>query len=185
MGRVQWHTGYRYAADVTVVTPPAGGATATWTDAYGRTVKIQQNYPVRRGSVPLNLATTRYAYNDAGQLATITGPDEAVTSYGYDWAGNKTSADDPDAGDTTYAYDAAGQVTSQTDADGVTTSTTYDELGRRTGLWDGNPVTGTRLAAWTYDTAPGGKGMLATSPATTGGRKPTPIRSPGTIRAGR
>jgi YD repeat-containing protein len=171
MGRVKWHTGYRYAADVTVVTPPAGGATATWTDAYGRTVKIQQNYPVRRGSVPLNLATTRYGYNDAGQLATITGPDGAVTSYGYDWAGNKTSADDPDAGDTAYTYDAAGQLTSQTDADGVTTSTTYDELGRRTGLWDGNPVTGTRLAAWTYDTAPGGKGMLATSASYSGGKE--------------
>jgi RHS repeat-associated protein len=164
-GKTRWFTGYRYAADVTILTPPSGGATATWTDGHGRTARIQQNYPVRRGAPPLNLATTHYAYNDAGQLASITGPAGSVTSYGYDWAGNKTSADDPDAGRSTYAYNAGGELTSQTDADGTVTSTTYDQLGRRTGLWDGNPDSGTQLAKWTYDnpSTANGTGQLAAS----------------------
>jgi len=167
-GKPMWATATRYAANVTIVAPPSGGATATWADGHGRTFMIQQNYPARRGSPPLDMATTRYSWTPAGQLATITGPTGSVTSYTWDWAGNKTAAHDPDAGNTAYRYDASGQVISETDARGETTSTTYDALGRQTGLWAGQAVTGTQLAGWTYDTVKGGIGQPATSTSYSG-----------------
>jgi RHS repeat-associated protein len=159
LGKFKWQTLTRYAADVTIVTPPSGGATATWTDGHGRTSMIQQNYPIRRGSPPLDMATTRYTWTAGGNLATITGPAGSVYTYTYDWAGNKIAASDPDAGASTYTYNPAGQLTSSTDADGTTISTTYDILGRQTSQWDGQPGTGTELTAWTYDKTPGGIGQ--------------------------
>lgn len=66
--------------------------------------------------------------------------------------GNVTTAHDPDTGDTTTSYDAANRVTATTDARNTTLAYTYDALDRKTADYTGS-TSGTKLAAWTYDTA--------------------------------
>ncbi|MFI7705409.1 RHS repeat-associated core domain-containing protein [Nonomuraea sp. NPDC049480] len=73
-----------------------------------------------------------------------------------------TAASDPDAGASSFSYDAAGRQIWAIDGKGQKVSTVYDDLGRRTGQWAGEPNTGTRLAAWTYDTVAKGQPGAAT-----------------------
>jgi YD repeat-containing protein len=65
--------------------------------------------------------------------------------------GRRTSTNDPDKGHSSATYDAAGQVLTATDARGRTLAYSYDALGRKTGEFD-TSTSGTKLAAWTYDT---------------------------------
>jgi RHS repeat-associated protein len=65
-------------------------------------------------------------------------------------------------------YDLAGDLVTTTDAIGQLVTYTYDTLGRRTGTYSGT-TSGTKLAAWSYDTATNGKGMLASRTTYVGG----------------
>lgn len=145
----QWRTTTTYGGDRVNVTPPAGGtATTTVTDARGRTTELRQYH----GTTPTGtFDATRYGYDPAGQLTSLTDPAGNVWRSTYDLRGRKTSTEDPDAGVTTMAHDDAGQLLSTTDARGVTLAHEYDELGRRTGLFE-DSTAGTQLARWTYDT---------------------------------
>ncbi|OZV74304.1 hypothetical protein CA850_30290 [Micromonospora echinospora] len=149
-----WRTTTRYGGDRTHVTPRAGGtATTTVTDARGRTVALHQ---YRGGTTDGPSDVTRYAYDPAGRLTTITDPAGNSWSYRYDQRGRQIRTDHPDRGETRMTYDAAGQLRTVTDARGRTISYAYDDRGRplrvRTG--DDGPL----LAAWTYDTVPDGFG---------------------------
>ncbi|MGW7003747.1 RHS repeat-associated core domain-containing protein [Streptomyces sp. NPDC054933] len=151
-----------YTGDTTTVVPPQGGtATTTVTDALGRTTELKQYTNADRTSSQ----STHYAYDRRGQLAQLTDPVDAVWKYGYDIRGRQTSLDDPDKGTTATTYDAGDRPTDVTDARGITLHTDYDALGRPLDRKQGN----TTLAAWTYDTAQGGKGQLATSTRYVGG----------------
>ncbi|CEA06761.1 Putative deoxyribonuclease RhsC [Arthrobacter saudimassiliensis] len=88
--------------------------------------------------------TTRYAYDNAGQLvaAATTGDGEpdaaaavraAVTEWEYD-AGGRLVREYTPAGTRAYEYDAAGELTAVTEPDGARTEYVYDGLGRRTRL---------------------------------------------------
>lgn len=149
----------------TVVTPPAGGRTATWLDGHDRKATLQQGVSANATGPEPDLPTTTYTYTPDGEddIASITDAAGNVMSYTYDWLGRRRTTDDPNAGTSTSTYNAAGQVTSVVDALGKKLSYVYDSLERKRTAWAGEPQTGTKLAEWTYDTVPGAKGELATA----------------------
>ncbi|MFI9033659.1 polymorphic toxin-type HINT domain-containing protein [Streptomyces sp. NPDC053726] len=146
-----------YTGDTTTVVPPAGGtATTTVTDALGRTVELKQYTDADR----TKSQSTKYLYNHLGQLERMTDPSNAVWNYGYDVAGRQNHTEDPDKGVTdTTAYDKAGRPTDVKVARGIVLHTDYDELGRPTALSQGT----TKRAAWEYDKASKGLGLLSST----------------------
>jgi RHS repeat-associated protein len=158
-----WQTTTAYDGDRVMLTPPAGGIpTTAISNARGQTTELRQHTAATAGSYQ----ATTYGYDRLGRLKTVTDPAGNQWQRSYDLAGRVTEKKDPDTGTTTLAYNAAGELTASTDARGITLSYTYDTLGRRTERWHGPVGTGTKLAAWTYDTLAGGgsvKGQLVAS----------------------
>ncbi|MBN1173405.1 MAG: hypothetical protein JXA67_14635, partial [Micromonosporaceae bacterium] len=149
-GQERWRTVTSYGGDRVHIDPPAGGTpTTTISDARGRTVEVRHY----SGAGPAgDFEATGYAYTPGGLLSQVVDPSGNTWSYGYDQRGRKTWAEDPDAGRTTLGYDDRDLLTSTTDARGVTVSSVYDVLGRQTATYQGDPVTGTKLSVWVYDT---------------------------------
>ncbi|MEV0595818.1 RHS repeat domain-containing protein [Nonomuraea cavernae] len=163
----KWRTTTGYGGGNRVsVTPPAGGIPTTEiTDARGQVIERRQHH----GSTPTgDYDATRYTYTPAGEQATVTGPAGAVWTTTYDQRGRKIKTVDPDKGTTTFTYDDLDRETSVTDARGKKVFTGYDALGRRTGTRE-DSANGPRLTSYTYDTAPVGKGKVATSTRHTSG----------------
>ncbi|WP_447005926.1 RHS repeat-associated core domain-containing protein [Saccharothrix isguenensis] len=161
LGVEQWRTTTSYGGDRVHVTPPKGDtATTVVTDAQGRTLEKRQ-YTNGLGS---SFDSTRYAYDHAGLLKSVTDPAGNQWRYTYDLRGRVVAVDDPDAGRSTTTYTAAGQVLSTTDAEGRTIANAYDKLGRLVGRYLGSTA-GTKLAEWEYDTVAtsNGLGMLKAS----------------------
>jgi RHS repeat-associated protein len=156
-GTERWRTTTAYRGDHVDVTPPAGGtATSTWTDARGRTTKLQQYQAATpTGAVD---ATITYEWTGSDQPKAMTDTAGNRWTWSYDVLGRQTGSTDPDRGATTLGYDDAGQLVSATDARGTTLAYTYDELGRRTGEHLGTN-TGPKLAEWVYDGLAGGDGL--------------------------
>ncbi|GAB3433001.1 RHS repeat-associated core domain-containing protein [Flindersiella endophytica] len=153
-----------------IVTPPVGGRTATWLDGHDRDATIQQDVPAGATGPVTGVPTTGYAYRPSSEdVTTITDPAGNVTTYTYDWLGKRLTADDPDAGSSVSTYDAMGRVKTVTDAKGGKLSYTYDALGRDRTVWSGEAQSGTKLAEWTYDTVPRGKGEPASAVRYAGG----------------
>ncbi|MFB9905575.1 RHS repeat-associated core domain-containing protein [Allokutzneria oryzae] len=159
-GTVQWRMTTRYGGDRVHVTPRAGDIpTTTITDARGQTTELRQY----KAATPTgDYDTTTYTHTPAGQLATVTGPGGNVWRNTYDLRGLRTKAEDPDKGTSTMTYDDAGQLVTTRDARDVVLAYGYDALGRKTGVHSGS-LTGPKLVEWTYDTAPSGKGLAASS----------------------
>ncbi|MEO3791079.1 RHS repeat-associated core domain-containing protein [Nonomuraea sp. B10E15] len=130
------------------VTPPPGGtATTRIGDAEDRLIELRQY----KGATPTgDYESTRYTYDHAGRLATVTDPAGNVWRHHYDMRGREIRTEDPDKGVTTMTYNDADEVVSTTDARGRTLWYVYDELGRKTELRDGS-ATGPLLAEWKYD----------------------------------
>lgn len=159
-GVEQWRTTTTYGGDRVSVDPPEGEtATTRILDVEGRTVELRQY----AGGAPTGpYDATRYTYTRAGQLASVTDPAGNVWRYTYDLRGRKVRTEDPDAGTITYTYDDDDRLISTTDGRGQTVAYAYDAAGRKIGAYAGS-LDGPQLAAWTYDTAPGGVGLPATS----------------------
>jgi YD repeat-containing protein len=143
---------------------PLGDA-ATYTDADGRTTT--STYTPRRFLESESLAgeTTRYTYDGAGHRLSReqpNGPDSTWT-YAYDAAGNLASVTDPMSQTTTFGHDANNNRTRITDANDHVTTFAYDERNRLKGkTYPGPGGDGWR---WAYDgdnnrirsTAPNGR----------------------------
>jgi RHS repeat-associated protein len=149
--------------------PFAGGAaTATVTDALGRTSQLDQYTTLPSvavtsftspptTTVAITGGTTQatdYTWDNPMHQATVT--DEAT---GQAWVsdsnllGQVTSQTDPDAGTDSMAYDGNGNLTQAEDANGATLSWTYDALSRKTAEYDTPPGSKTpaEIASWAYD----------------------------------
>ncbi|WP_245241934.1 polymorphic toxin-type HINT domain-containing protein [Streptomyces sp. NEAU-H3] len=149
-----------YSGDRTTVIPPAGStATTTLTDARGRATELRQ---LHKRDINAEADVTKYAYDNRGLLTSVIDPAGSSWTYNYDQMGRQVSAVDPDKGTTKTYYDDRGLVDHTTDARGVTLYHAYDGMGRKTQLLEGS-ATGTVRAEWTYDSAIGGKGLLASS----------------------
>ncbi|WP_203567165.1 RHS repeat domain-containing protein [Aestuariimicrobium ganziense] len=158
-----------YGGDRITVLNPAGGITTT-TLSDGRGLKREQwqytTLPTVSGTTVTGgtYTTLAYGYDALGRntsYSTAVGTPQAATwTTSYDLAGRVVSQTDPDSGTLTTSYYDTGEVKTTTDAAGRAVSHIYDVLGRPTSRLSGTP-TGTQLASWTYDTAPGGLGQLA------------------------
>jgi RHS repeat-associated protein len=82
------------------------------------------------GATGLPEAVTTFAYNDAGDVETITHPDGTTSTSAYGPLGRRLSDDDRLARTTTYGYNADGDTETVTNQAGEYTETTHDSLGR-------------------------------------------------------
>jgi YD repeat-containing protein len=161
-------TDTQYTGDRTITVPPTGGvATATVTDALGRTTELDQfsAAPTVTASTAGGFTTytitggitqpTSYAFNAQGRATRVTDAKGEVWSTTYNYLGQAATSSDPDSGTTgTTLYDADGQTTQSTDSTGHTLSYTYDPLGRKTGECDAplaSQSPSNQLALWVYD----------------------------------
>jgi RHS repeat-associated protein len=173
---IRSQTATEYTGD-TVVTVPlnatgqpfaGGAATATVTDALGRTV-AKDDYTtlptvtVTPGAITTVTITggstqaTQYVYNTVGRQTDVkdvtTGED---WNAGYNLLGQTVTKTDPDAGTSTMTYDPAGNVVQTTDSRNKTISFTYDALNRKTGEFDAavsGQSPGNQLVGLAYDNA--------------------------------
>lgn len=105
--------------------------------------------------------TTRYAFNNFGEMTSIIDPSGATTSYAYDAAGNLLTVTDALNHVTTLTYNALNELVTRTDALGKTTTYTYDGNRALTSVTD--PLG--HVTSYTYDA----DGRLATVTDPTGG----------------
>ncbi|MGW5351444.1 RHS repeat-associated core domain-containing protein [Streptomyces sp. NPDC004031] len=162
----KWRTTTTYGDTWTATLPVAGDTpTLAIDDIHGRTVE-RREYKDRNpviGAARSQYERTVYAYDSADRLTKVTDNSGRNTwTYTFDLRGRQTAAGDPDAGASSTTYGTDGRVATTTDARGITLARTYDVLGRQTSLRTGS-ATGPKLAEWTYDTAPHGLGLTATT----------------------
>ncbi|MFJ2110965.1 ricin-type beta-trefoil lectin domain protein [Streptomyces sp. NPDC087850] len=156
---------YEYGADYTTVTEPKGSAsTRTYSDALGRTVRID----TLTGSGPQAYFSTRYEYDARGDQIAARDSGKNTWSWTYDVRGRLTAATDPDTGTSRTWYDELNRPYLVENASGVTVWTGYDELSRPTGQRL-NDAKGTELTKFTYDMA-GAKGLPAAATRYTDGK---------------
>ncbi|MDP9844633.1 RHS repeat domain-containing protein [Streptosporangium lutulentum] len=138
----------RQEGDRVHLTPPAGEtATTRIGDAEDRLIELRQY----RGATPTGeYESTKYAYDQAGRLSTVTDSAGNVWRHHYDMRGREIRTEDPDKGVTTMTYNDADEIVSTTDARGRTLWYVYDELGRKKEMRE-NSATGPLLAEWKYD----------------------------------
>lgn len=115
--------------------------------------------------------STTYAYDGGGRMTKMTDPAGNVWTWSFDLLGNRVGQSDPDSGVSTATYDLVGNMTSTTDARGKLVTTTFDELNRKTAIYAGT-TSGSKLAAWTYDTVK--KGLVTSSTSYVGSAPGSP-----------
>lgn len=145
-------------ADETTVFPASGSPTKAVKDAFGQTSRVVENLGAAQ-------YTTSYEYTRKGQLKYVHDSRGNTTHYTYNWANERLSSEEPSAGTTTTSYDNNGQILTVAN-DGKVLTYAYDALNRPTTVKQGE----TLLTEKTYDSATGGKGLLATSVGYTGGK---------------
>ncbi|MDF6019357.1 ricin-type beta-trefoil lectin domain protein [Streptomyces sp. JH34] len=164
-------TRYEYGADWSTVINPSGAASyRVRTDSMGRTTQVDTFTDAER----TEYTSVKYEFDDLGQLVKAYSAQNSARTWTwkYDQRGRMVSATDPDAGTTLTTYDHRDRPLTTTNARGVTVWTKYDELSRPTEQrLDGSA--GDLVARSTYDTAPGGKGLPASSVRVTDGQEYT------------
>ncbi|MFB9390392.1 RHS repeat-associated core domain-containing protein [Streptomyces coeruleoprunus] len=139
-------------ADHIATFPALGQPTETYTDVYGHPTKVVEHTATQA-------FTSTYSYPHGGQLTEIRDAQGNLTRRTYNWAGDLVSTEDPDAGTTRTTYNAFGEIETTTDANGTVLSYDYDNLHRPLRVRQGTTVLNSR----SYDTAPGGIGLLASA----------------------
>ncbi|MFE4830474.1 RHS repeat-associated core domain-containing protein [Streptomyces sp. NPDC056672] len=152
-GAEQWRTTTAYDGEITRVDPPAGGVpTTTITDAQGDVSEIRHHRGASADAdVPYD--STKYTYDTAGLLETVTDAKGNVWRYEYDQLGRKKLGVDPDAGTSRTEYDELDRPVASYDGRDKKISTSYDKLGRVVSTWRGDAGTGTKLSETRYDKA--------------------------------
>ncbi|MFC7533802.1 ricin-type beta-trefoil lectin domain protein, partial [Actinoplanes sp. GCM10030250] len=162
-------TKYEYGADWSTVRNPTGTASyRMYADTLGRTSRLDTFNDAAAGG----FTSMRYEFDASGQMVKATNSAAKAGndwSWKYDQRGRVVEARDPDAGTTKKVYDHRDRVISTTDARGTTLVTEYDALSRPAKQFLGWELTDLR-AEFTYDTAPGGKGLPATATRYTDGK---------------
>ncbi|WP_114773716.1 LamG-like jellyroll fold domain-containing protein [Lentzea flaviverrucosa] len=124
-----WKYTYTNKGEQLSATDPTGARTESTYDDLGRVVtqSVLERKPVAAAF------TTKLEYNDAGELAKATAPNNDVTTFTYDSLGQRITATDPANVTTKFGYDGAGRQVWQQDALGRTSYVRYDAAGRMTG----------------------------------------------------
>ncbi len=156
---VFYHTNDNRIAD-SISPDPAGTATAKDTVTTRVTVDNDGN---KIESVAPNAGITTYRYDVLGQKLAQTDPSGEETTYVYTSLGLISQMSDPERGITTYTYNNAGKPDSVVNGLGEKTQFSYDALLRMTQIaYFSNDGKLAKTIVKTYDTAPNGKGLLAT-----------------------
>ncbi|MEV0152205.1 RHS repeat-associated core domain-containing protein [Micromonospora sp. NPDC050686] len=158
---------YTYGADNSSVINPTGAASyRLFTDALGRTTRVDTFKDAGRSE----FTSMRYEYEARGLLAKATHSADPTRpwTWTYDQRGRMETATDPDNGTSRTTYDHRDRQLTATNARNVTIWNSYDELSRPVQQRLGGS-TGTVLADFRYDTAPGGKGLPASATRYTDG----------------
>jgi RHS repeat-associated protein len=148
--RAVWHYTYTRTGDVLSVVDPGGAQSLTTYDDLDRqaTVTQAERFPA------VDNFTTRYTYDDGGDLVAQTTPTGAVSAMGYDTVGELTNSTDPSGVVTQYGYDFAGRQVRVSDGLGRTSRTDYDPLGRKASESDQSSTGSTlRTVKYGYDAA--------------------------------
>ncbi|WP_327694870.1 polymorphic toxin-type HINT domain-containing protein [Streptomyces sp. NBC_00459] len=152
-GAEQWRTTTTYDGELTHVDPPVGGVpTTTVTDGQGNLAEIR-HYRGASPGVGVAYDSTKYTYNVAGLLETVTDAKSNVWRYEYDQLGRKTKSIDPDAGTSRTEYDELDRPVVTYDGRDKKSTTVYDKLSRVSTTWLGDADTGTKLTETRYDKA--------------------------------
>ncbi|MFD2691810.1 ricin-type beta-trefoil lectin domain protein [Streptomyces phyllanthi] len=147
-------TRYVYGDDYSTVIPPTGGAVQrSFSDAQGRTVRVDTFTDAAR----TEYRSTRYTYDWRGDQVKAEDSEGNTWTWQYDARGRQTEAVDPDTGTTTTKYDVLNRPETVTD-ENATVWTKYDALSRPVEQRE-NSSTGTLLASTEYDTLIGGVGL--------------------------
>ncbi|MEH0423277.1 polymorphic toxin-type HINT domain-containing protein [Streptomyces sp. B21-083] len=157
-------TRYEYGLDYTIVRQPAGTpASRVWTDALGRTV--QQDTYSDTSLTEAGAISTTYDYDLRGDMTTSTDEVGHTRTWKYDALGRVTDTTDPDTGTTHTAYDSYGRVDTATDGLGGKTGYSYERYNRvnEVRFTPVGAASGTAVQSYVYDSAPGGKGQLASA----------------------
>ncbi|MFI6645726.1 polymorphic toxin-type HINT domain-containing protein [Streptomyces sp. NPDC050504] len=155
-GVEQWRTTFTHEGDRLHIDPPQGGVpTTSITNIRGKVTELRHYrtaapQPSGPGS---QYDATKYTYDAADRLASLTDPEGNTWKYDYDQLGRQTASHDPDTGTTRTTYDELDRPASVTDARDKKVSTVYDPLGRPVTTWSGEPTTGTKLTETYYDKA--------------------------------
>ncbi|MBA8888344.1 RHS repeat-associated protein [Dokdonella fugitiva] len=119
-------------------------------DAAGQRTAIVATTPDGQGF------RTDYAYDAAGNLASVTAFGQTVT-FRYDAANRRIERDDPNGVVTTYAYDANDRLTAYETKHGASVLVqggyTLNAAGQRTALSQHAPDGSVRDIGWSYDGA--------------------------------
>ncbi|WP_018587892.1 polymorphic toxin-type HINT domain-containing protein [Salinispora arenicola] len=160
-------TSYTYGDDHSTVVNPAGAASyRIFSDAMGRTTRLD----TFTNSGHTEFTSIRYEYDARGHLVQATNSADSTHpwTWTYDQRGRLVTAVDPDSGTTRMTYDRFDRQESVTNGRDITVWNGYDKLHRPTAQRL-DTSTGTMLASYTYDSAPGGKGLPATATRYTDG----------------
>ncbi|MGW1468886.1 polymorphic toxin-type HINT domain-containing protein, partial [Streptomyces sp. NPDC002308] len=158
-------TRYEYGYDWSTVIPPTGGAAQrSWSDAQGRTVRVDTYTDAARSAY----RSTTYSFDARGDQVKVEDSSKNVWSWTYDALGEQLTATDPDTGTSSTTYDVLGRPETTTDSRQNKVWTKYDELGRATEQRK-DSSSGELLTSATYDSVIGGVGLPATSTRYTDG----------------
>ncbi|MFI7366600.1 ricin-type beta-trefoil lectin domain protein [Streptomyces sp. NPDC050149] len=158
-------TTYEYGYDwSTTIEPKGGAAQRTYSDALGRTVRVDTFTNAARTAY----RSTSYEFDARGDQVKAKDAKGNTWSWSYDALGRQVTATDPDTGTTRTTYDILNRPETTTDGRGVTVWNGYDKLSRPTEQRRGS-ATGELLTSATYDTVIGGQGLPATSTRYTDG----------------
>ncbi|MFF5104364.1 polymorphic toxin-type HINT domain-containing protein [Streptomyces sp. NPDC000134] len=147
-------TRYEYGLDnSTVVNPEGAAAQRTWSDALGRTVRVDTYTDALRAAH----RSTTYTYDERGDQVEAKDSEGNVWKWKYDARGREVEAVDPDTGTTTTRYDVLDRPELVTD-ENASVYTVYDKLSRPVEQREGS-ATGTLLGKTVYDTLIGGAGL--------------------------
>jgi RHS repeat-associated protein len=126
--------GYDGAGQPTHVTDAEGRTTVTSYDRVGRVTAVAApSYTPPGGTIVT--PTTRYGYDAAGRLTTITSPRGRTSTAEYDALGRQVRTTDPGVGGQSPGqwvteYTLLGEPLTVIDPTGARTEATYDDLGR-------------------------------------------------------
>ncbi|MFI0791564.1 LamG-like jellyroll fold domain-containing protein [Micromonospora rubida] len=158
--RALWRYTYTRTGELLSTTDPTGARTEATYDDLDRqvTATVLERRPVAA------TLTTRYSYDDAGNVTSVASPTGATTRHAYDAVGQLTRTTEPTGVATLFGYDHAGRRVRTSDSAGRTQQVTHDLLGRVTGEAD-LASDGTVLRSHDYGYDPAGNLTSATDPA--------------------
>jgi RHS repeat-associated protein len=152
--------GYDTFGDQTQAEDPNANMSTTAYDGDGRVTAVTQPSYTPPGSSTAITATSKYGYDENGNLTSVTDPAGDTTSYAYDALGDVVSRTDPQLtgqpapGVWTFTYDNDGEQLSATSPAGAQTQATYDYFGDlRTSTQNIRTSSGTQYntTSYTYD----------------------------------